>query len=40
MTVILSKIQTTEADVDKLAAGNQTLQMYIDNLTKQIAARR
>ncbi|KZV88830.1 hypothetical protein EXIGLDRAFT_650760, partial [Exidia glandulosa HHB12029] len=40
LRVILSKIETSEKDIEKLTSGNQTLQMYIDNLTKQIAARR
>ncbi|EJD43945.1 hypothetical protein AURDEDRAFT_166999 [Auricularia subglabra TFB-10046 SS5] len=40
LRVIISKIQAAEADCDKLSSGNATLQMYIDNLTKQIAGRR
>jgi len=39
LRVILAKIQTAEGDVEKLTSGNATLQMYIDNLTKQIARR-
>ncbi|KAF8521053.1 hypothetical protein JB92DRAFT_2892714 [Gautieria morchelliformis] len=36
---LLSRIKTVQGEVDKLTLGNQTLQMYIDNLTKQIARR-
>ena len=39
LAVILAKIESAEADVEKLTSGNATLQMYMDNLTKQIAKR-
>lgn len=34
---MLAKVQTVQKEVDKLASGNETLQMYIDNLTVQMA---
>ena len=37
---MLAKVQIVQADVDKLVSGNETLQMYIDNLTVQMAKRR
>ena len=37
---LLERVKTVQADVNKLASGNETLQMYIDNLTKQMAKRR
>jgi len=37
---MLSRIQSVQKEVDKLASGNETLQMYIDNLTVQMAKRR
>ena len=37
---IMTKAKGVQADVDKLASGNETLQMYIDNLTMQMAKRR
>jgi hypothetical protein len=37
---MLVKVQNVQADVDKLVSGNETLQMYIDNLTVQMAKRR
>ncbi|KAG8741963.1 hypothetical protein FRC10_002229 [Ceratobasidium sp. 414] len=36
---LVGRVQSVQAEVDKLASGNATLQMYIDNLTKQIAKR-
>lgn len=39
-TVMLSKVDATQKEVDKLVSGNETLQMYIDNLTVQMAKRR
>lgn len=36
---MLSRVQTVQKEVEKLAAGNETLQMYIDNLTVQMAKR-
>ncbi|KAI9058396.1 hypothetical protein PYCCODRAFT_1463485 [Trametes coccinea BRFM310] len=40
LRAMLAKTKTVQADVDKLASGNETLQMYIDNLTMQMAKRR
>jgi hypothetical protein len=40
ITALVSRVQSVQKDVDKLEAGNQTLQMYIDNLTVQMAKRR
>ena len=37
---MLAKVQNVQADVDKLVSGNEMLQMYIDNLTVQMAKRR
>ena len=37
---MLAKVQTVQKEVDKLVSGNETLQMYIDNLTVQMAKRR
>ncbi|KAF8588970.1 hypothetical protein K439DRAFT_1405611 [Ramaria rubella] len=39
LKTLLSRIKTVQGEVDKLSSGNQTLQMYIDNLTKQLARR-
>lgn len=39
-TVLLERVKTAEKDMDKLSSGNATLQMYIDNLTLQMAKRR
>jgi len=39
LRALLARVKTVEGDVDKLTSGNQTLQMYIDNLTKQMARR-
>ncbi|KAF8521051.1 hypothetical protein JB92DRAFT_2892708 [Gautieria morchelliformis] len=39
LKTLLSRIKTVQGEVDKLTSGNQTLQMYIDNLTKQLARR-
>jgi short coiled-coil protein len=36
-TVLLQKIKKVEDDVFNLESENATLQMYIDNLTKQLA---
>ncbi|KIP08119.1 hypothetical protein PHLGIDRAFT_23742 [Phlebiopsis gigantea 11061_1 CR5-6] len=40
LKALLEKVKTVQADVNKLASGNETLQMYIDNLTLQMAKRR
>ena len=37
---MIAKTKSVQADVDKLNSGNETLQMYIDNLTMQMAKRR
>ena len=38
--VLLERVKAVERDTDKLSSGNATLQMYIDNLTLQMAKRR
>jgi len=40
LKAMLAKVQTVQKEVDKLTSGNETLQMYIDNLTVQMAKRR
>ncbi|TRM63951.1 hypothetical protein BD626DRAFT_493308 [Schizophyllum amplum] len=40
LRLLLSRVQTLQKEVEKLSTGNETLQMYIDNLTKQMAKRR
>ncbi|KAI0699280.1 hypothetical protein C8T65DRAFT_613748 [Cerioporus squamosus] len=40
LRAMIAKAKGVQADVDKLASGNETLQMYIDNLTMQMAKRR
>ncbi|PFH53948.1 hypothetical protein AMATHDRAFT_136502 [Amanita thiersii Skay4041] len=40
LRTLLARIQTIQKEVDKLTSGNETLQMYIDNLTVQMAKRR
>jgi short coiled-coil protein len=37
---LVDRVHSVQKEVDKLEAGNQTLQMYIDNLTVQMAKRR
>jgi short coiled-coil protein len=37
---LLARVKSVQGDVDKLTSGNATLQMYIDNLTMQMAKRR
>jgi len=39
LRAILGRVQSVQGDVEKLTSGNETLQMYIDNLTKQMARR-
>jgi len=39
LRIMLSRIQNVQTDIDKLKSDNGTLQMYIDNLTKQMARR-
>ncbi|KAG6850278.1 hypothetical protein H0H93_015535 [Arthromyces matolae] len=36
----VARVQSLQKEVDKLTSGNETLQMYIDNLTMQMAKRR
>ncbi|KAH8824886.1 hypothetical protein DL96DRAFT_1466886 [Flagelloscypha sp. PMI_526] len=40
LKVMLAKVQNTQKEVDKLSSGNETLQMYIDNLTMKLTTRR
>ncbi|KAI0322035.1 hypothetical protein OF83DRAFT_1096359 [Amylostereum chailletii] len=40
LRVLLEKVKVAEKDVDKFTSGNATLQMYIDNLTLQMAKGR
>ncbi|KAJ7459746.1 hypothetical protein FB451DRAFT_1046005 [Mycena latifolia] len=40
LRTIMGRVQTVQKEVDKLTSGNETLQMYIDNLTVQMAKRR
>ncbi|KAF8476549.1 hypothetical protein DFH94DRAFT_756277 [Russula ochroleuca] len=40
LRVLLERVKAVERDSDKLSSGNATLQMYIDNLTLQMAKRR
>ncbi|KAK7690042.1 hypothetical protein QCA50_006687 [Cerrena zonata] len=40
LRAMLARAKAVQTDVDKLASGNETLQMYIDNLTMQMAKRR
>lgn len=40
LTALLARVKSVQKDVDKLSSGNETLQMYIDNLTVQMAKRR
>lgn len=37
---LFARAQAVQKEVDKLTSGNATLQMYIDNLTVQMAKRR
>ena len=37
---MMAKAKGVQMDIDKLVSGNETLQMYIDNLTMQMAKRR
>ncbi|KIJ53445.1 hypothetical protein M422DRAFT_154583 [Sphaerobolus stellatus SS14] len=39
LRALLARAKAVQGDVDKLTSGNETLQMYIDNLTKQLARR-
>lgn len=38
--VMLERVKATDQEIKKLTTENETLQMYIDNLTVQMAKRR
>ncbi|KAG9315697.1 hypothetical protein JVU11DRAFT_3344 [Chiua virens] len=40
LRALLTRVHSVQADVDKLTSENATLQMYIDNLTRQMAKRK
>jgi len=40
LKALYTRVQSVQKEVDKLHSGNETLQMYIDNLTVQMAKRR
>lgn len=40
ISALYERAQAVQKEVDKLTSGNETLQMYIDNLTVQMAKRR
>lgn len=40
LKALYNRVQSVQKEIDKLTTGNQTLQMYIDNLTVQMAKRR
>ncbi|KZT73729.1 hypothetical protein DAEQUDRAFT_661798 [Daedalea quercina L-15889] len=40
LRALLDRARSVQGDVDKLLSENETLQMYIDNLTMQMAKRR
>ncbi|KAI0917275.1 hypothetical protein AcW1_007492 [Taiwanofungus camphoratus] len=40
LRALLDRVKSVQGDVDKLCSENETLQMYIDNLTMQMAKRR
>jgi short coiled-coil protein len=40
ISALLSRVQGVQKEVDKLTSSNETLQMYINNLTVQMAKRR
>ncbi|KAG8905386.1 hypothetical protein FRB99_008999 [Tulasnella sp. 403] len=37
LKTLLARVKSVQAEVDKLQSGNATLQLYIENLTKQVA---
>lgn len=39
-TELLGRVQTVQKEVENFTSENETLQMYIDNLTVQMAKRR
>ncbi|KAH7887042.1 hypothetical protein F5I97DRAFT_1872681 [Phlebopus sp. FC_14] len=40
LRALVSRVHSIQKDVDKLASENATLQVYIDNLTMQMAKRK
>ncbi|KAG6333792.1 hypothetical protein ID866_5303 [Astraeus odoratus] len=40
LRALLARVHSVQGDVDKLTSENATLQMYIDNLTMQMAKRK
>lgn len=40
LKALLGRVHNVQADVDKLTSENATLQVYIDNLTMQMAKRK
>jgi predicted transcriptional regulator len=40
LRVLVSRVEAVQKEIEKLSSGNATLQMYIDNLTKQMARRQ
>jgi len=40
LRALVTRVQSVQGDVDKLTSENGTLQMYIDNLTMQMAKRK
>lgn len=40
LRTLVDRVQSVQKEVDRLTSGNETLQMYIDNLKLQIAKRR
>ena len=37
---LLARVTVVQADVDKLTSGNETLQVYVENLKLQVAKQR
>lgn len=40
LLALLTRVHSVQTDVEKFASENATLQMYIDNLTMQMARRK
>ncbi|KAH9841613.1 uncharacterized protein C8Q71DRAFT_853981 [Rhodofomes roseus] len=40
LRALLDRVRSVQGDVDRFLSENETLQMYIDNLTMQMAKRR
>jgi len=40
LRALLARVKAVQADVDKLTSGNETLQMYVENLKLQVAKQR